>query len=267
MDLLGLLTRAWLGLHAPHAVLHVTTLPVFDTPAVTAPAAQSATAVVQHVQDFYAKITHVTALFRQEVTNNTFGSTKSSDGSVWLMKPGKMRWDYLEKKRGDVQVKKSFISNGKQLFLVEHDNKDVVKKNLQQDMLPVAVTFLYGQGDLNKEFNAELDKTASYGSKDDLVLKLTPKQPSAQYKALYLVVDPKDYHVKESVIVDSSNNVNHFHFFAPDFQKPIKDSWFEFDPSSVKNYRIIDGDQPAQQQSGGSAAPAPAPTPAPAKKQ
>ena len=211
-------------------------------------AAPNATTVVQNVQQFYSNIKQVTAQFRQEVTNNTFGSTKSSDGTVWLMKPGKMRWDYLQKQGGAVTVKKSFISNGKDLYVVEHDNKQVAKKNLQQDLMPVAVTFLYGQGNLANEFNPAIDTTSSYGSKDDLVLKLVPKKPSAQYKALYLVVNPTDFHVKESVIVDSSNNVNHFHFYKPDFEKPIKDAWFEFDPKSVSNYRIVDLDQQQQQQ-------------------
>jgi outer membrane lipoprotein-sorting protein len=227
--------------------------------AAPASAGPSASDVVDQVQKFYGKIQQVTAMFRQEVTNNTFGSTKSSDGTVWLMKPGKMRWDYLVKKGKDVQVKKSFISNGKELYVVEHDNKQVVKKNLAQDLMPVAVTFLYGQGNLKNEFNPTIDTTSSYGAKDDIVLKLTPKQPSAQYKALYLVVNKDDYHVKESVIVDSSNNVNHFHFFAPDFEKPIKDAWFEFDPASVKNYRIVDADQPPSKDAG-SATPVPAPS-------
>src|SRR3954447_25617786 len=106
------------------------------------------------------------------------------------MKPGKMRWDYVEKRKSDVVVKKSFISNGAYLYVIEHDNKQVVKKNLQQDIMPVAVSFLYGKGDLKAEFNAELDHTGKYGEKTDLVLKLTPKQPSAQYKNLYLVVSP-----------------------------------------------------------------------------
>jgi outer membrane lipoprotein carrier protein len=228
------------------------------------PAANTANDVVDNVQKFYANIKQVTAQFRQTVHISTFGTDKTSDGTVWLMKPGKMRWDYLEKKKTDVQVKKSFISNGTNLYVVEHDNKQVVKKNLNQDLMPVAVTFLYGKGDLKAEFNAALDTASSYGQKGDIVLKLTPKKPSAQYKNLFLVVDKAQFRVKESVIIDSSNNVNHFQFFAPDFEKSIKDSWFEFDERSVKNYRMVDGDAPqndkAEKPTAGSAlAPAPAP--------
>jgi outer membrane lipoprotein carrier protein len=233
-------------------------------PAVPSNAAQ----VVERVQQFYAGIKQVSAQFRQSVTNETFGSTKTSDGSVWLMKPGKMRWDYFDKKAKDVEVKKSFISNGSYLYVVEHDNKQVVKKSLERDLMPVAVSFLYGKGELKAEFNPEIDTSGKYGEKGDIVLRLTPKQPSAQYKNLFLVVSPKDFHVSQSVIVDSSNNVNHFRFFAPDFNKPVKDSYFEFDPRSVKNYRVIDADA----KDGAAAPPAlpavpPPPTPAaPLKK-
>jgi outer membrane lipoprotein carrier protein len=261
IDIIGILTRTWLGMSspgtAPNAQLAFVPLvgaPTAGSAAAPAPApapARSASEVVAEVQKFYASIKQVTAQFRQSVTNNTFGSTKTSDGTVWLMKPGKMRWDYVEKKQGKTKVKKSFISNGSYLYVVEHDNKQVVKKNLQNDLMPVAVTFLYGKGDLQKEFTPEIDKSGKYGAKGDILLKMTPKLPSAQYKNLYLVVDPGNYRVKQSVIIDSSNNVNQFMFFAPDFEKALKETIFEFNPSSVKNYRVIDADQ---QQGDGSGA-------------
>ena len=130
-DIIGILTNAWLGMHAPApAPAHI----VHSAPLVAAPTAAAATTqanastIVDNVQKFYAGIKQVTAQFRQTVTNATFGSTKKSDGTVWLMKPGKMRWDYLEKKQGTTQVQKSFISNGTYLYVVEHNNKQVVKR-------------------------------------------------------------------------------------------------------------------------------------------
>jgi outer membrane lipoprotein carrier protein len=275
IDIIGIITRSWIAAHSPAPAQHITTAPLVAAPGAgsaaaqataTAPAAAqpvSAGAVVTEVQKFYAGIKQVTAKFRQSVTNNTFGSTKTSDGTVWLMKPGRMRWDYVEKKKTVTKVKKSFISNGSYLYVVEHDNKQVVKKNLQNDLMPVAVTFLYGKGDLQKEFTPEIDKSGKYGAKEDIVLKMTPKQASAQYKNLYLVVAKDNYRVKQSVIVDSSNNVNQFMFYEPNFEKPVKESIFEFDERSVKNYRIVDADQ--QGQGSGSQAPAPAALPPPSR--
>ena len=214
------------------------------TPALAAP--ETANDVVDQVQKFYTNINQATSDFQQTVHNAQFGTDKTSTGTVWLKKPGKMRWDYVEKKNNANRLKKAFISNGTTLFDVEPDNQQVIKKNLQNDVMPVAVTFLYGKGDLHKDFNAQLDPNSGYGQKGDLVLKLTPKEPSAQYKNLYLVVDPKDFHAKESVVVDSSNNVNHFTFKNTDFNKPIADSSFEFNERSVPNYQIIDADAPVK---------------------
>ncbi|HEY4175263.1 MAG TPA: outer membrane lipoprotein carrier protein LolA [Kofleriaceae bacterium] len=270
MDLFGIITRTFLALTPVSQAATTTVTP----PAVTAPAparALSADAALTEVQKFYASIDRVTALFRQSVTYDTFGSTKTSDGSVYIQKPGKMRWDYVEKKGTKVTTKKSFISNGQYLYMVEHDNKQVVKKNLQNDLMPVAVSFLYGKGDLKAEFTPSIDTSGKWGSKEEIVLKLTPKKPSAQYKSLTLVVSPTDYHVTQSIIVDSSNNVNAFRFFTPDFKKEIKPTWFEFDEKSVRDYRIINADDPKN--NGGAMEPTmlegpsgttPAPTKAPA---
>src|SRR5580692_1057918 len=131
-----------------------------------ASAAPAAGDVVDQVQKFYANITNVTATFQQTVHNAQFGTDKASTGTVWLKKPGKMRWDYVERKNDKDILKKAFISNGTTLFDVEPGNLQVIKKNLQNDVMPVAVSFLYGKGDLKNEFNAELDNTNTYGAKD-----------------------------------------------------------------------------------------------------
>ena len=253
-DLFGIVTRVMLGTATPAPAQQpaiAQSAPVIAAPITTASASQ----IVDNVQKFYANVNQVTAQFRQSVTNNTFGRTKDSDGRVWIMKPGKMRWDYYEKKNGKTRVKKSFISNGSNLHVVEHDNMQVIKKNLQNDLMPVAVSFLYGKGDLKTEFNAQLDKSGKYGAKGEIVLQLTPKKQSAQYKNLFLVVSPDNYRVTQSIIIDSSNNVNHFRFYRPDFEKPIKPSWFEFDERSVKHYRVVDADQQPQQGAGSAAMP------------
>lgn len=241
--ILDLLIRISLGSSTVTAPAHhVATVPAIAAPGAAAQA--NAVTVVDEVQKFYANIKQVTALFRQSVTNNTFGTTKTSDGTILIMKPGKMRWDYKEKKGNQIKTKKSFISNGTNLYVVEHDNMQVMKKNLQQDLMPVAVTFLYGKGNLKDEFTPTLDTSGKYGGKGEYVLKLTPKKPSAQYKTLFLVVSKQDYHVTQSIIIDSSDNVNHFRFYAPNFTKAIDAGLFEFNPKSVPTYRMVDADQP-----------------------
>ena len=209
--------------------------------------APSASAALAGVQKFYAGISHVKAKFRQEVKNATFGRSDISDGMLWISKPGKMRWDYYAKKtkKTKTATAKSFISNGNYLYVVDNENKQVIKKDLQKNLLPTAVTFLYGKGDLAADFTPAVDTSKTYGGAGDLVLALTPKASSAQYKKLFLVVNPSDYHVKESIIIDGAGNTNHFRFFEPDFEATVKDAWFEFDSKKLPTYRTIDGDAAA----------------------
>ncbi len=192
--------------------------------------APSADELVKKVQGYYATTQKLRADFRQEYTNTTFGRTSTSDGLLFIAKPGKMRWDY------QTPEKKYFISDGTTLWVYEPASKQAFQQSLKDQILPVAVTFLYGKGDLASEFNAALDP-GKYGGKDDLCVKLTPKKPEAQYKSLWLVVDPGDFHVKESVILEASDNLNHFTFnkIALNAQAKVEERLFKFvPPADVK---------------------------------
>ena len=193
----------------------------------------SANDVVKKVQSFYLNTQHLTALFRQTYTNTSFGKKSVSDGKVWIKKPGKMRWDYKGKKK---KIKKSFISDGTMLWAVEHDNKQVMRTKIDDEVLPVAVTFLFGKGDLAKDFAPSLDTSGTYGKNKDYVLELTPRAPSAQYKKLYLVVDASNYRVKQSIVLEASGNTNHFRFYSPDTKKTVQDTWFTFNTKKFKKY-------------------------------
>jgi outer membrane lipoprotein carrier protein len=207
-----------------------------------APAPQAPTAddLVAKVQTYYANTQKLKASFRQEYVNTTFGKSSTSDGKVFIEKPGKMRWDY------EKPEKKYFISDGTTLWVYEEANKQAFQLSLKDQILPVAITFLYGQGNLATSFSAALD-AGKYGAKGDLVVKLTPKQPSAQYKNLWLVVDPADFHVKESVILEASDNVNHFTFtnIQQNDAAKFEDKHFKFVPPA--GVKVIQPQQPQQQ--------------------
>jgi outer membrane lipoprotein carrier protein len=186
--------------------------------------------IIGKVQSFYQDTKKLSADFRQEFTNTTFGKTSNSDGKLYIAKPGKMRWDYAKPER------KYFISDGTTLWVYEEAARQAFEKTLKDEILPVAVTFLYGKGDLRAEFTASLDP-GKYGAPDDLVVKLVPKKPEAQYKALWLIVDPTDFHVKESVILEATENLNHFTFLnvKQNAQAKVEEKHFKFvPPSGVK---------------------------------
>jgi len=82
------------------------------------------------------------------------------------------------------------------------------------------------------------------------VLKLTPKTPSTQFKTLFLVVDPGNFRVKQSIVLEGNGNVNHFMFYEPDFSKDLPDSLFWVNEAELKKagWRQLAKEQPQPEQ-------------------
>jgi len=203
----------------------------------------SATTVLANVQHFYSSANQLTAAFRQTVNNATFNTSKTSDGRLWVLKPSDFRWDYYEKRNGAVALGKSFIVDGTSFWLVDHSNKQIFQSQAQPSAMPAAVSFLTGGTALTSQFAVSVDTDGNFGTKGTVVLKLTPIQPSTQYKRLFFVVDEGDWHVKESIVVDSSGNTNDFKFYMPDLATPVKATLFQVNPAAFPNYKVTQVNQ------------------------
>ena len=199
------------------------------------PAAPTASTVLANVQQYYANTSQLTAGFRQVVTNATFGTSRASEGKLWVAKPSSLRFDYLQKtQRGD-SVSKSFVFNGTTLWLVDHVNKQIYKQAAQGGALPAAVSFLTNANALGAQFNVSLSAS---GSRHATVLELAPKQPSAQYKQIFLVVDANGS-VTESIVVDANGDTSDFTFLQPNTRAPVPKSTFVVNPAALPTYKLI----------------------------
>src|SRR4029079_11712930 len=87
--------------------------------------------IVKGVQEFYKTTEHLTAKFRQNVVNKTFGLPSMNDGKVYLKKPGKMRWDYFSK-RNKTEVTRSQMSDGKTIWAVDKNGKWYYRQSLDK---------------------------------------------------------------------------------------------------------------------------------------
>jgi outer membrane lipoprotein-sorting protein len=222
----------------------------------------SAPTVLANVQKFYASAKQMTAKFRQDVTNGTFNQTQATAGNLYVLKPSDLRFDYLIAKQGGSALDKSFVLGGSTMWMVDHKNKKIVQSSVQGTVLPAAISFLTGGSGLASEFNLALDTSGKYGAAGMIVLALTPKKPSAQYKELFFVIDPKDWHINESIVIAANGDTNDFHFYAPDLQTPIGPQVFTVNPKALPNYSVVqpNATPPAQ------TAPTPTkPAPTPAK--
>jgi len=187
--------------------------------------------VVVKMQAFYEKTKDLKGKFKQVYTDTLYNSKKTSYGYLYVRKPGMMRWNYVKQER------KSFIADGKVLWVWEPEDKQAFRNPLDSANLSTGLTFLFGKGDLTKEFNVAYSD-AKLGAPGDLVLKLSPKVATGQYEHLVIAIKPNDYSVGESMVVQK-NSTNHFIFSKMEFNTKLGRGRFKFKPP--EGTRVIDG--------------------------
>jgi len=191
--------------------------------------------VVDRMQKRYDQAKDFRARFSQEYRRAVVGRNTLSTGTVAFKKPGRMRWDY------DKPEPRVFVSDGRVLWLYEPSEKQAFRQDLKRSQLPAALAFLMGKGKIADEFEVSFAKDAKQGRPGDHRLALSPKRPQSAYKAILFVVDPKEFLVRETVLVDSQGNTNHFIFDDLEVNAKVPDSLFKWTPPP--GVRVVDTGQ------------------------
>lgn len=201
--------------------------------------------VLDKMQAFYLSIQDFKGKFKQEYVDTLYNRRRIQFGYVYVKKPGMMRWNYA------YPEKKSFIADGKNLWVYEPEDNQAFQNPLSTDTLSSGLLFLFGKGDLKKEFIVSYaesplipnkgapptpTKDAAIASKS-LLIKLAPKLPSPQYTYLLLNVSSDDFSVTESIVIGNHSR-NHFYFSKVDVNTHIPAKLFAFKPPP--GTRVID---------------------------
>jgi outer membrane lipoprotein carrier protein len=191
--------------------------------------------VLERMQKRYDQAKDFKARFTQDYQRAMIGRTTHSTGKIAFKKPGRMRWDY------EAPEARMFLSNGQVLWLFEPSEKQAFKQDLKTSQLPAALAFLMGKGRLADEFAVSFAKDAKAGRPGDYRLALSPKQPQSTYKSILFIVDPNEFLVRESVLVDAQGNTNHFTFDNLEVNTKLPDSLFKWTPPA--GVRVVDTGQ------------------------
>jgi outer membrane lipoprotein-sorting protein len=195
----------------------------------------SAAQVLANVEATYQQPTHFTAGFTQTVTYALNNKTTRSTGKLYVEKPDKIRFDYEKAGKPD----RTFLFDGVTLWIIDHGNMQVLQQPAQNSNLPAAIRFFTGAGSLATEFKVGFPTSPKHLVPGATVLALTPRQPSAQYSELYLVIDPTRWQVTKTIVINSSGDANTFELSNMDVKKSIAASVFQFKPSSVPHYKLV----------------------------
>jgi outer membrane lipoprotein carrier protein len=182
-------------------------------------------AVVNGLESTYGKMNDLKAEFTQVAKNRSLGQDVKAEGTVYLKKGGKMRWEY--KSPSPQQI----VSDGTYLWMYTPELNQVNKGDAPKALAGPAGSFLQGLGKVREEFTVRFlnpaNKTDGAGRP---VLDLTPKKPTPLLTRLVLTLDPKDYVVREAVLYDQLQNTVTMSFNRVVINSGLGDTLFAFTP-------------------------------------
>ena len=189
-------------------------------------AAQELDQVVDAVEATYGKMADLRAEFSQVARNKSLGQDVKAEGTVYLKKGGKMRWEY--KSPSPQQI----VSDGTYLWVYTPELNQVNKGDAPRALAGPAGSFLQGLGKVREEFSVRFlnpaNKTDASGRP---VLDLTPKKPTPLLTRLVLTLDPKEnYIVRQAVLYDQLQNTVTMSFNRVAVNPGLSDTLFAFTP-------------------------------------
>jgi outer membrane lipoprotein carrier protein len=188
--------------------------------------AQELDQVVNAVESTYGKMSDLQADFTQVARNKSLGQDVKAEGTVYLKKGGKMRWDYKS------PAPQQIVSDGTYLWVYTPELNQVNKGDAPKALAGPAGSFLQGLGKVREEFSVRFlnpaNKTDASGRP---VLDLTPKKPTPLLTRLVLTVDPKDHYlVRQAVLYDQLQNTVTMSFNRIALNPGLSDTLFTFTP-------------------------------------
>ncbi len=162
------------------------------------------------------------------------GMTRSESGTLWLKKPGKMRWEY------DQPRKKLFLSDGKMAWFYVPGEQQARKAPVNKlDDIRSPLRFLLGKTKLRKEFN-ELGIAPNIKPEKpgDIVLRGSPKGLEDRVPLVVLEVTNQGQ-IDRIEIEETDGAVTDFHLSEVADNIAVADNLFQFTPP--KGVEVVEG--------------------------
>ena len=200
------------------AILSLTA--VLLTAAALAPDVKSlAAAVDEHYNHLRSLQAEFTEVYRGS------GMERTESGTLWLKKPGKMRWEYRSPKD------KLFVSNGKDAWFYVPDDRQARKTEARKlGDLRSPLAFLLGKTKLEKELQGlSLAPDVSPLQPENVVLRGVPQAMVDQVSEILVEITP-DHRIARIVIQEVDGAVTEYRFGEMKENVAIADGRFQFKP-------------------------------------
>jgi outer membrane lipoprotein carrier protein len=186
-------------------------------------AAEDVHTIAKAVDNHYNNLRSLQAEFTQIYRGNEIERTES--GTLWLKKPGKMRWEYRSPRE------KLFLSDGKNAWFYVPGDRQVRKSSVAKlDDLRSPLAFLLGKTKLEKELDG-LSTAPDMRPLEEgnVVLRGIPKALADRVGLVILEITPK-WHITRILIEEIGGAATEYRITAQREGISLADERFRFVP-------------------------------------
>lgn len=153
------------------------------------------------------------------------GISRTESGTLWLKKPGKMRWEYHEPQE------KLFVSNSQVAYFYVPGESQARKTSVKKlDDLRSPLRYLLGKTKLQKELDGlSLAPDVAPLQPGDKVLRGVPKALKERVSEVLLEIN-SNHQIVRILIRELDGSTTDFHFSQIEENVPVQDSLFRFTP-------------------------------------
>jgi outer membrane lipoprotein carrier protein len=180
-------------------------------------------AVAQAVDNHYNRLRTLQTDFIETYRGN--GMERTESGTLWLKKPGKMRWEYRSPKE------KLFLSDGQNAWFYVPGDRQARKTPVRKlDDLRSPLSLLLGKTKLEKELQG-LSRAPDLAptTPGDTVLRGVPKALADRVNFVVLEITSENW-IRRIVIEEMDGSSTEFLFQSPKENVEISDQRFRFTP-------------------------------------
>jgi outer membrane lipoprotein carrier protein len=189
-------------------------------------ALQEVREVVKQLQARYEKTKDLQADFTQKTVIEGFERSIASSGKVYIKKPGRLRWNYLDPSVEDIYVNRDDVK----VYVPEH-KQVLVGKLTQMAASKAPLELLLGAAKLEESFDIEPTPGKGRGVGGVRLLTLLPKSREGEagrsLQRIVLEVFPKTYFIRTLSLHEVSGNVSNFEFSSLQPNIGLSDSLFD----------------------------------------
>jgi len=171
-----------------------------------------------HTLDYFNGLHTLEADFDQQVVDSEHNIQQSSQGHMWIQRPGLFRWDY------ETPYRQQIVADGERLWSYDEDLEQVSVQNVADVLTSTPAMLLSGSRPMEEVFTIE--ELASGTSVRQVLL--TPKSADSNITAITLYFDVDTLvHMRAH---DSFGNTTTFSFFNLERNRDLDPELFRFIP-------------------------------------